>query len=550
MNNQSGKKRFGKREGVLFLLFLMMLPIGWILHDDYGGYTDELIEIETAAVNARYIAQKLPFSGFLTDLRLPIYNDPEALPELLAYDNRAYGTAVMMPTILVNRLPGMSLNLSQLLNLRRFYVFLNFWLAGLIFCYVLCLRSRSWLVPLAGFFVYFLTPRFFAESFYNCKDLIFFSWFLIALCGLAWYQYTRSRAGLVIFAAAFGLAVNTRYYGAILGVMLIGLWTANFASDRASGRNETAPVFLAGVGALLSFYLFTPLVWELDFGTIVGGFQRISTLPIIGDAELFMGRLVAPRDVWYYIPIWIAITIPALYLVFWFLGSIHSMRAVFQHRRCSDFEQRILRFDLACLITLFLVLLLVILVKATFYHAWRHTYFLYALMLPLIMRGFESAAGLFAERTKLTIRQGVVTALCLVSFANTAFWMVRNHPLDFVYFNEIGSHFATQFSRDYWGVGSKSCILTLAGMIPEGRQAQLGVNADLTYGSAEFTLIRLPESIQSKFKPVWQNHNADYLCYSYKNATGNHFAIDGFTQIQALQADGFDVVGIYRKNTE
>jgi hypothetical protein len=550
MNGQIRKKRFGKREGILFLLFLIMLPISWILHDNYGGYTDELIEIETAAVNAKYIAQKLPFLSFLTDLRLPIYNEPEVLPKLLAYDNRAYGTAVMMPTILVNRLPGVSLNLSQLLNFRRFYIFLNYWLAGLIFCYVLCLRSRSWLVPLAGFFVYFLTPRFFAESFYNCKDLIFFSWFLISLCGLAWYQYRRSRIGLALFAVAFGLAVNTRYYGAILGIMLIGLWAANFTSDRASQRNETVPVLLAGIGALLSFYLFTPLIWELDFGAIVGGFQRISTLPTIGDAELFMGRLVAPRDVWYYIPVWIGITIPVLYLVFWFFGSIDSIRSIRQLRERTDFEKRVLRFDLACLITLIVVLLLVILVKATFYHAWRHTYFLYALMLPLIVRGFENAAGLFTEKTELTLRQGIVVGLCLISFANTSLWMVRNHPLDFVYFNEIGRHFATSFSRDYWGVGSKNCILTLAGMIPEGRQAQLGVNADLTYGSAEFTLIRLPESIQAKFKPVWQNHNADYLCYSYKNAPGNNFAIEGFIQIQALQVDGFDVVGIYQKKTD
>lgn len=534
---------------MIFLLFLVMLPIGWRLHDDYGGYTDELVEIETAAVNAKYIAQKLPFLGFLTDLRLPAYNDPETLPDLLTYDNRAYGTAVMMPTILVNRLPGVRLNLSQLMNLRRFYIFLNYWLAGVIFCLTLCRRSRLVTLPFFGFLVYFLTPRFFAESFYNCKDLIFFSWFLIALCGLAWDQYKQSRGGLILFAVAFGLAVNTRYYGAVLALAAIGLWLSKLRNDRQAFSFVTKRMLLTLFGAGVSFYLFTPQLWELNFNAVFAGFRRISTLPAIGDAELFFGKLIAPRNVWYYIPVWIGITVPVLYLLFFFAGGVDLVRFTGRFRSAAPEQKRIFVFDVLCLLIFIFVLLLVILVKATFYHAWRHTYFLYALMLFGIMRGFEAVFSRPSGTSKgLKARQWILYWLCLISFAITGSWIFRNHPLDFVYFNEFGRQAASQFSRDYWGVGSKDCILYLSGLIPTGKQALLGVNADLTYGASEFSLFCLPDSVSVKFKPVWQNHNADYICYSYKNTPGNNHQIEGFHLIHTLKVDGFDVVGIYEKN--
>ncbi len=532
------------------LFFIGLLLSGLVLHDNYGGFTDELMEIETAVINLQAFFDKIPIIKNINQLNMPKDHDFSSLPSLVDYEDRGYGTAVMTPTILVNLLPGIQLDIAQLMDLRRFYVFFNFWLATICFYRLLLQRfDKNRLIALTGPLMLVLTPRLFAESFYNCKDMIFFSWFLISLCGLGAYQSSRKNRWLILFVFAAGLAINTRYYGIVLLAALVFCLGINLLTDRANRKRELVTLLLTVAGLLIWIYLVTPFLWTNNLSNIRAALGFITDQPVIGDAELFMGRLVAPREVWYYIPIWMGITIPVLYLGLFLITIIFLLQRTIAFRLLSATEKQKFTFDLMCLLMLLGSILAIGFSGATIYHGWRHVYFLYAPFIYLSVYGLARIVGindLSNERKIPPWRRVAATALCLLSFSTTTLWTVRNHPLDFAYFNEIGRRFATNFSRDYWGVASKSCVLDLLHDY-NGRRISLALNEDLTWGSILFSIMRLPKSAQEKFDPVWKTENAEEICFSYKNTKGNQHQITDFELIKSYTVDGYDVAGLYKR---
>ncbi len=539
------------------LFFLFLLAAGVVLHDDYGGFTDEFLHIQTAAMQYKQILSKVMAPDQIPEI--PIF-DLEALQPFEGYINRYYGEAVMLPTLFIAALPGVSLDTAEFLNFRRFYTFLNFWLALICFYQLLRIRFSNRLLAFAGMQMLLLTPRFFAESFYNCKDIVFFSWFLISLCGIAWYLLGRTKKGLVLFAFAAALTINTRIYGAALYAFLVLIvFFSELKADGHPFRKLKAP--LAAILFSIAFYwLITPFLWEnpirnffagLTFASDQVGIDPLAvssgkSLVRLGDAELFMGQIIAPRDVWYYIPVWIGITVPVIYLVLFGAGVI-ALPAAWVRKRRSPSEKNALLFDSFMLIWLVGITALIILSKATLYHGWRHVYFLYVFILYLSVYGLNELMQL-KIRSEIVMRAKKIAlfGVCLASFISTGSWIVRNHPLDFVYFNEIGRAAAPQFSRDYWGVASKKCVLDLLNEY-DGRRVSLDLNADRTWGSIEFSLLRLPLKQQAKFDPVWKTENAEYACYSYKNTLGNNFVLEDFEPIHVYRVDGYDVAAVFKR---
>jgi len=530
---------------VTVVFFILLLGIGIVIHDDYGGYTDELIEIQTGMIQLKYVFSKIPMLEDISGLNIPLYGNFAALPDLATYEDRIYGSAAMLPTFFVNYLPGISLDVGEFLNFRRFYNFLNFFLAAVLFYLFLKKRFRNPLIALAGTLMLVLSPRIFADSFYNCKDSIFFSWFLISLLGIGFYQLDRKKYGLALFGLAFGLAANTRFYGFILLPAFAGIAIFNMITDPKNQKQILRESLLTCIFSFIWFFALTPFLWELNIEQIKGGFSMAVNQPMIGDAELFMGRFVAPRDVWYYLPVWIGITVPVLYLVLFVIGSVFL---AFKLQLLKDSDARFeLAFDIMNFLLFVIALLAIVISKGTIYHGWRHAYFLYAPFIYLSVCGLNDLIECkISGETKMKIKNGIVFSLCLISFGNTGWWMIKNHPLDFVYFNEIGKNYAEDFTRDYWGVSSKSCLLYLYNTVQVG-EIRVGVNSDLTYGSAEFTLLRLPEAVRKRFTPIWQMKNADYLCFSYKNTPGNNYQIPDFAVMKTFMVDGYAVMGVYQR---
>ncbi len=544
------------------IFFALLLLAGSVLHDDYGGFTDEIIEINTAAVNAKYILKKFPALFPDGEHIIPAIGTLEQVPDLLTYEDRVYGTAVMMPTILAALIPGVHFDTASFLNFRRFYTFLQFFLALIGFYLLLQVRFRSTWTAMAGTLMLTLTPRFFAESFYNCKDIVFFSWFLISLSGIGIYLIRKTGWGLALFALGFALAANTRMVGFVLLPAFLFACAFVFWKDCDERRRQFPRIIVTALAALVLFYAVTPYLWESPVKNFIEGIHFSSAelsereiellsetgISALGQAELFMDKLVSPKEIWYYLPVWMGITIPVLYLILFFIeiGWI-AASAVRSSRHAGSANFPAVFFDTFCFLLLTGGMGGMILMKVNLYHGWRHAYFLYAPLIYLAACGFGNLLALPCKKAGMfRVKNGILTGILLISFTGTGLWMVRNHPLDFVYFNEIGRHSGRQFARDYWGVASKRCLLDLLNEY-DGKRIRIGLNEDLTWGSTEFSLMRLPPEQQQKFDPIWQTENAEYLCFSYKNTPGNGHLIPDFEILKTYQVDGFDVGAIYRR---
>lgn len=543
-----------------FVFFILLLGIALILYDDYGGFTDEILEIQTAAVNAKYILSKFPAWFANTEISVPIIGKLQNMPDLLSYDDRTYGTAVMMPSIFINQIPGVELNAAQFLNFRRFYTFLNFYFAMIAFFILLKIRFKNALIALTGTIMLMLTPRFFAESFYNCKDIVFFSWVMVCLCGIGWYMMKNSRWGLVLFCFGFAFAANTRLAGFFLWPAFLIISGLNHWIRKIRNPNIIRSWLLALIVSLLLFYAVTPYLWGSPTTRLSEGIRFSSSqitdretellteanLKPLGQAELFLGNYVDTKQIWYYLPVWMGITIPVFYILLFLAACFGIGRSVLPAIRKRKFSADLL-FDWFCLAFFLTGLIGIILLKMNLYNGWRHAYFLYAPFIYLAVLGFQALLSMPVKNHVLrTCKNAALLCMMLYSFFSTGSWVLRNHPLDFVYFNEIGRNYAQQFSRDYWGVASKNCILDLLKEF-NGRRISLDLNADYTWGSIEYSLMRLPQKEQDKFDPVWKTENAEYLCYSYKNTPGNQHSIPDFEMIKTYAIDGYDVAAIYKR---
>lgn len=523
----------------------LAISLGWLgvgsrFFDDYGGFTDELVEVQTGAVNLKYAASVIPALSNLSSLQLPMYGDFEDLPELLTYKDRVYGVTSLLPTFLVNLISGVSLDLRTYLKFRRLFIFLMFGFGAACFTLFLFRRYPSrWVAPI-GLMILILSPRFFAESFYNSKDIVFFTWFLVSLSCVGWYSIAGSRRALGFFCLAFGLTANARYFG----IGLLPAVIAFIAVIELQAKRSLAEILrlegLVTVGSLGVFYLASPYLWAFDWASIWSGLTFVTNLPGIGDGELFFGKLVAPRDLPHYLAVWIGITTPLVYLLLSLIGAFGSLGTWVKSRSLMKLPRETI-FDLFCFALFLVYYALIVISKATIYHGWRHAYFLYALMLMLIVSGL---AKLLAAR-HAAIRISAVLALGL-TFAMTARWIAVNHPLDFAYFNALGRPIASDFSRDSWGVGSRPCIAYLASTLSDER-IDFGVNEDLTWGAAEFTLWALPDSVAARFNVIWQTDHAEAFCFSYKNTAGNDYQRDGFRLMKTFFVDGAAVVGAYQR---
>ena len=197
-------------------LFVIYATVGLFLYDDYGCGPDEGMERQTSLVNYRYIVHKL---------NIPIDDANETwlayLPELHEYRDRYYGTALHFPLVLIESLYHFQLEPAQFYGMRHFYTFFWYFIGVLCFYRLLSGRFGSKKYGLIGALMMILTPRFFAESFYNNKDVIFMALYVICTFTMArWFQ-KRNYLWSVLLALTMALTINTRFNGIIFIVIFL-----------------------------------------------------------------------------------------------------------------------------------------------------------------------------------------------------------------------------------------------------------------------------------------------------------------------------------------
>ena len=99
--------------------------------------------------------------------------------------------------------------------LRHFFSYIIF-LSGSVYFFLTLRKFYNLEISLIGLFFLVFTPRIFAESFYNNKDLLFLSLFCISnYYGISFFE-KKTIKNLIKFGIFSGLAVGSRLAGLII----------------------------------------------------------------------------------------------------------------------------------------------------------------------------------------------------------------------------------------------------------------------------------------------------------------------------------------------
>ncbi len=528
---------------------MLYLLIGLTLFDDYGISWDELISRYNGVVTIKY----------LVSLVAPgMANSPamQAIPDLHTWIDRDYGVVFEVPLVLMEKVLGIEDNHSPALyRMRHLFNFLIFFV-GVIFFYRLVLhRFKHWLLAVTGALFLILSPRIFAESFYNNKDIVFLSFFIIATYFLVRFLDAKTGRNAFWLALASALAINIRILGVILPAVTLGFvfWDMVTAAKPVEEEKKMAPAVLVFVGFFIAFtILFWPYLWENPAGNFIQAFSNMSRFRW-KYTVLYLGEFVYATQVpWHYIPVWIGITTPVLYLILFGLGVAFMLarmaRSGWRLYRSPEDRQ-----DVLFLALFFGPLLAVILMNSVLYDGWRQMYFIYGAFLMISLRGLY---GLWAwgksmiTPARLNGWQYSLAAVVLLSLGAALVAIIRNHPHQNVYFNPLAGDKVDQtFERDYWGISYRQALEYI---VKHDKRNTIRVKANTGTGITNEYMLSKPDQQRLQFV----QKDFDYYVTEYRWSLGN----DPYGQrpdkqylqqvlgpeVFTIEVDDFRIIGVYK----
>ncbi|NML67431.1 hypothetical protein HHL22_19690 [Hymenobacter sp. RP-2-7] len=525
------------------VFFAVVLALGFGVLRDFSMPGDEEIQRVTGEVSLLYIFQKLP-TGLQQRLLPPhaasLIAQKGKSVQLRHWRDRDYGVAFELPAAALEQL----LRLRELRAIFLMRHVLNFLVcfAGFVAFYTLAARRfASWRLGLLGTLLLVLSPRLFGDNFYNSKDAVFLALFTLAVAAAVPFIERPTGRRALGAALAGALAIDVRLMG-----MLVPAATLAFIAWRTLGGHYRGQLRLP---LLLGAYLVAlmglvvlgwPFLWEAPLANFMVAWRNMSHFRASG-ALLYQGHLVrADQLPWHYALVWIGITVPLVYLLFFGIGTLGVAGSLV--RRRAPCAHAAAWQDLLFLGLALAPLATVIVLHSVLYNGWRQLYFLYPMLLLVALRGLVAAwhwqppQGLGRRYWQPALALGVATSLAVVAGR-----MARLHPLETLYFNTLApTPVERYYETDYWSLGLRG---GLEWVLAHDSRPLIRVASNTGYPVVLGRQL-LPPAGQARLVLADSAAQADY----YFNAAAYAFPlpVPYRQRIHTLWADNVRVLDIYK----
>ena len=247
--------------------FFALLVVGVLCHRDYGVTWDEFQQRATGGESLKYVVEHIA----------PALLPPSAknLQSFDAYRDHDYGVAFELPAVVLEVLLRQH-DERDIYFLRHLLNFLVAW-AGTIAVWRLALRRfGDWRPALLAAVLLVFSPRLFAESFYNSKDIVFMAAVAIGLNTAIGFVLAPGPGRALLHALATAFAIDVR----IMAVLLPLLTVAVLACRLLRREVSPAPV-LRGLGVYLAasavlVVAMWPFLWADPPGHFVEAFRNMA----------------------------------------------------------------------------------------------------------------------------------------------------------------------------------------------------------------------------------------------------------------------------------
>ncbi len=313
---------------------------------------------------------------------------------------------------------------------------------------------KDWKLGLLGALFLIVSPRIFAHSFYNPKDIPCLSAYIIAIYTMLLLLEKKNVFTALLHGIAIGVLCSIR----TPGLVIIPITFFFYGFDLFLARAEWKSYLRAGVLLITTLiiaaaliYWFTPILYTDPIANYLKTFSLMKRYPWNG-FQLYLGQNVKGKVPWHFSLVWLAITSPIFYQLLFLLGAGILIARTIKARARDHF--RSLQFFYLAGACGILPIVIVILIKSTLYNGSRQIYFVYPPLLLVSLYGLKALIDQIRQKTRFW--QAATAILLVAGLAYPAYFMVRYHPYQYLYFNPLaGSQMSIikdRFGLDAWGV--------------------------------------------------------------------------------------------------
>ena len=387
-------------------------------------------------------------------------------PTLLRTHDRFYGAAFEAPLLLLTE-QVLGLEDPRHVFLARHVLTHLFFLLGGFCCYLLALRlSGDRLVALLVMLLFLLSPRLYAHSFFNSKDPVLASAFVMTLLFASRAFDKDSLGAYRECGMAAGLLVHLRIMGVVLFAVVLAFraWAWFRAEGNAARRRATATTGAFALWGGVVLFISLPYLWGDPAGRLAEMVAVLADHPSFFN-KAFRGEMFSSAALpWDYLPHWFAISQPPVTLLLGLLGlGTLGLAAGGVFRRGAGAKAGVawgaaeLRFGVLLAACFALPLVAFVLLRPTAYNGWRHFYFLHGPFCLLATFALMGLRQLSARGLRKRWVGGAAVALTAAGLGAAAVEMAQIHPHQYLYFNffvdrKTPEGLRTRYKIDYWGM--------------------------------------------------------------------------------------------------
>ena len=519
---------------LFFFLFIFILC--WPLIGDYGVTLDDF-GYYTNGYNS-YLYAKSVFESFF---------------DSQVDTSKTRATLSMLPTTYELFL----ISICKLLNIndiKQIYLtahrinFLLFFLSLVIFFKFTKKRFENIYISFLGVIFFILSPRIFAESFYNSRDIFFMCLFIFYFNSLFNFLNKKNLKNLIFFSFFTALLINSRILGLLPVFIFSFIYIYNFLNDKQKFIAERKNIFFYFIFSILFVYIFWPFLWSSPLSNIFFALRDVlKTQEGIIIINFYFGKYIASDMMpWHYRLVWFFATTPLIVLLLFLGGIVISIKRSYESLILSlnnKFHFSTKEFtDIFFIFTILLSFFIFAEFNKSQYGGWRHLYFIYPIViyfsLVLLNNTLKKSSSLYKY---------ILFIFIFLNLSYNLFWSIKYHPHQYVYFNLISKHYANKnFDLDWWGISHKS---SLEYILRDSEQDEIKVFTE-GFSSLQNTYLFLDEKSKKKISLVFDLNEADYIIDSKMKrirVNNNLNKLSDFNLLYELKIDGQSVNGIYKK---
>lgn len=531
---------------IVFLFFLIIFLIGITVYKDYGLTIDDQIYWNTGEFYYEYI--KILF----TVDNIGIVNDDiERLSQEITGYQIPYVAPILFELPLVALTKFFNINNSkEVYELCHLANFLIFFVSLIAFFKFVQTNQKSIIYSIIAVTMLFLSPRFFAESFYNSRDIFFLSLFIFYLHALQNFIHQQNFKTSLYLSFTSSLLIYAKIVGIIPVVLFFFIYYLNSLNKKNNNKNEIKFILFIILMSMLFIYILWPYLWLDPLNNLIHSFKwSVEMQNDISILNFYFGEYILSNNVsWHYRIVWFLITTPVIIVLFFLVGFFLLLKQIiegFMKIKLStddpwkNLDEMINQYLFFILIS---ILFITIKFDTSQFGSWRHIYFLYPIVILFSLFGIRFITSLFKDKKY----KNVIFSLFILNFIYIIHWNYLNHPHQQVFFNFISKDYAkNNFDLDYWGLSNSHSIKYLLSN---------NVKFPIKIGSVSFSTLKvntliLKEEDKRKIIIVSDLNDADFLLDNYMKRLRNNFVVDKnkYKKYHDIIVNGVPINTIYKK---